>query len=546
METAVLHAPTPTIPFALQNALGLLRCREIRYQLSPDELVRDALQNREGVLTDVGALLCDTGRFTGRSPKDKYVVKDEKTARTLWWGDINHPFDSERFGRLHEKMLAFLADRRVYVRCAAAGADPRFRLRLAVVNTLAWHNLFAHNLFLRPTDAELEAFEPDWTLLCVPDFEADPTTDGTRQGNFTMIDFSRKLILIGGTGYAGEMKKGVFTVLNYLLPQEHGVLAMHCAANVGESRNGVGATALFFGLSGTGKTTLSADPERRLVGDDEHGWAADAVFNFEGGCYAKVVNLSAEHEPEIFAAIRPGAVLENCRFFPGTTTVNFADQSVTENTRVAYPIDFIPGAIQPSVAGAPKHVFFLTADAFGVLPPIAKLTPGQAMYYFLSGFTSKLAGTEMGVKEPQATFSACFGAAFLPLHPSKYAELLGEKLKAGGVQVWLLNTGWSGGPYGVGQRMKLEYTRAMISAALRGDLDRVPFKPHAVFGVMMPTQCPGVPGDLLNPRATWADKAAYDRQSNALAWAFRKNFQPYAATVGPDVRRSAPEPLLQD
>jgi len=533
------------LPFELPVAdshPGIPPCGELHFQLSPDELLHRALQNGEGILTESGALACDTGRFTGRSPKDKFIVRDSKTTSAVAWGDINQPFDPERFEQLHQKMRRFLNTKTVYARYAQAGAAPAYRLNLLVLTTQAWQNLFAHHLFLRPNQEERIAFVPEWTLLCIPEFEADPTTDGTRQANFTIVDFSRKIILIGGTGYAGEMKKAVFTVLNFLLPIEHGVLPMHCAANVGVD----GDTALFFGLSGTGKTTLSADPARRLIGDDEHGWADDLVFNFEGGCYAKVVNLSAEKEPEIFAALREGAILENTRFVPGTHRVDFTDQSRTENTRGAYPLDAIPNAVSPSVGGTPRHIFFLTADAFGVLPPLSRLTPEQAMYYFLSGYTAKLAGTEMGISSPQATFSACFGAAFLPLHPVSYARMLGEKIRESGACVWLVNTGWTGGPYGIGDRMSLGHTRTLIRAALEGALQPIAFRPHEVFGVMVPTRCPGIPAALLDPRATWVDKIAYDRQANELAWAFRKNFQPYTQTVGPAVLRQAPEPLLQD
>jgi phosphoenolpyruvate carboxykinase (ATP) len=439
---------------------------DIHLNLRVSTLIQEALKNQEGVLTDTGAFMCDTGKFTGRSPKDKFCVFDDKTANTVWWGDINQAFDADKFEALYQKMIAFVANKKLYARYAYACASPTHRLNILVINTLAWHNLFCNHLFLRPEEEELNTFEPEWVILNVPEFEADPAVDGTRQGNFTIIDFTRKIILIGGTGYAGEMKKGIFTVLNYILPQEKQVLSMHCSANIGAE----GDTALFFGLSGTGKTTLSADPDRKLIGDDEHGWSDEEVFNFEGGCYAKVINLSAEQEPEIFGAIRYGAILENTRFVEGTTTVDYTNQSVTENTRTAYPINYIPNVAEPSIGSAPKNIFFLTADAFGVLPPIAKLNKEQAMFYFVSGYTSKLAGTEMGVKEPQATFSACFGAAFLPLHPLKYADLLGKKINNGEVNVWLINTGWTGGPYGIGSRMKLKYTRAMIHAALEGNL----------------------------------------------------------------------------
>ncbi|MDZ7897696.1 MAG: phosphoenolpyruvate carboxykinase (ATP), partial [Arcicella sp.] len=401
-----------------------------------------------------------------------------------------------------------------------ACASEQFRTNILVVNTSAWHNLFCHHLFLRPAVEEMENFEPEWLILNVPEFEADPLVDGTRQANFTIIDFTKKIILIGGTGYAGEMKKGIFTVLNYILPEEKKVLSMHCSANIGKD----GDTALFFGLSGTGKTTLSADPYRKLIGDDEHGWADDEVFNFEGGCYAKAINLSEEQEPEIFGAIRYGAILENTRFIDGTSHVDYANMSVTENTRTAYPINYIPNVAVPSVGNSPKNIFFLTADAFGVLPPISKLTIEQAMYYFLAGYTAKLAGTEMGVKEPQATFSACFGAAFLPLHPMKYANLLGEKLKNGDVNVWLVNTGWTGGGYGVGSRMKLAYTRAMIRAALSGDFEGISFRTHETFGLAIPNKCPNVPEEILNPRNTWENKAQYDEKANALAKAFEENY----------------------
>ncbi|RMD70159.1 MAG: phosphoenolpyruvate carboxykinase (ATP), partial [Bacteroidetes bacterium] len=383
-------------------------------------------------------------------------------------------------------------------------------------------------------------FEPDWTIICAPEFEADPATDGTRQGNFAIINFSEREILIGGTGYTGEIKKGIFSVLNFVLPHDHGVLSMHCSANVGEA----GDVAVFFGLSGTGKTTLSADPSRYLIGDDEHGWSDHGVFNFEGGCYAKVINLSAEQEPDIWNAIRHGAILENVRFFEGTRTVDYADSSITENTRVSYPLYHIRNARIPSVAGHPRHIFFLTYDAFGVLPPIARLTKGQAMYHFISGYTAKVAGTEEGVTEPKATFSACFGAPFMPLHPTRYAEMLGKKMEEHDVRIWLVNTGLSGGPYGVGKRMKLAWTRAMITAAMTGELDKVPFKAHRVFGVEMPTACPGVPAEVLDPRSTWADKAAYDRKAAELAAAFAKNFDQFRDKANDEIL--AGEPRVMD
>lgn len=516
----------------------LSKAGESFVNLTPDELVAHAVKNGEGVLTDTGALMADTGEFTGRSPKDKFCVADAKTENTVWWGEVNQKFDAEKFETLLNKVLNHLAGKKIYARDAYACADPRYRLNIRVFNETAYHNLFCNNLFLRPTSEELTGFTPEWLIINAPSFKAVAAEDGTRQHNFTMVDFSRKIILIGGSGYTGEMKKGIFTVLNYILPQERGVLSMHCSANIGKK----GDTAIFFGLSGTGKTTLSADPERKLIGDDEHGWADDSVFNFEGGCYAKCVDLTEEKEPQIFKAIKHGALLENTRFIPGTTTVDYTNISVTENTRAAYPLHHIDNIAVPSVGKAPENIFFLTADAFGVLPPISKLSVGQAMYSFISGYTAKVAGTEAGVTEPQATFSACFGRVFLPLHPGKYAEMLGEKLKANpNINVWLINTGWTGGAYGTGSRMKLAYTRAMITAALNGELNNVTFEQHPVFGYQMPTSCPNAPSELLNPRNTWTDKSAYDAQANKLANMFVKNFEQYAAGVSKEILDAAPK-----
>ena len=493
----------------------------IHLNLRVSTLVEEALKNGEGTLTDTGAFMCDTGKFTGRSPKDKFTVYDDKTAETVAWGEINQAFEPEKFEALYQKMLDFASRKKLYARYAYACASEQFKTNILVVNTSAWHNLFCHHLFLRPTAEEMENFEPAWLILNIPEFEADPAVDGTRQANFTIIDFTKKIILIGGTGYAGEMKKGIFTVLNYILPEEKKVLSMHCSANIGKD----GDTALFFGLSGTGKTTLSADPYRKLIGDDEHGWSDDEIFNFEGGCYAKVINLSEEQEPEIFGAIRYGTILENTRFINDSNTVDYANHSVTENTRTAYPINYIPNIAKPSIGMSPKNIFFLSADSFGVLPPISKLNVEQAMYYFLSGYTAKLAGTEMGVKEPQATFSACFGAAFLPLAPKKYAELLGKKINSGDVKVWLVNTGWSGGGFGVGSRIKIAYTRAMIRAALNGDFEGISFYTHEIFGLAMPDKCPNVPEEILNPRNTWENKELYDEKSIMLAKLFEENYQ---------------------
>ncbi|CAH0995735.1 Phosphoenolpyruvate carboxykinase (ATP) [Emticicia aquatica] len=513
-----------------------IKAKEIFYNLSPAELIEAALQNGEGVLTDTGALMCDTGKFTGRSPKDKFLVCDEKTENTVWWGDVNFKFSPEKFDALLAKMLAFIENKRIYVRQAFAGANSQYRLSLDIINTQAWHNLFCNNMFIRPSEDDLVHFNSDFTIICVPEFEADPDIDGTRQANFTIVDLTRRILLIGGTGYAGEMKKGIFTVLNYLLPQENDVLSMHCSANIGSSND----TAIFFGLSGTGKTTLSADPNRGLIGDDEHGWSETGVFNFEGGCYAKVIDLSKEKEPEIFDAIRYGSIVENTRFYEGTREVDYHNNSVTENTRTAYPIHYIPNAVEPSIGGIPKNIFFLTYDAFGVLPPISKLTVGQAMYHFISGYTSKVAGTEMGVKEPQATFSACFGAAFLPLHPTKYASLLGEKIHHNKVNVWLINTGMTGGSYGVGTRMKLANTRAMITAALNGDLNKVSFTRHPIFGMLIPENCPYVVADILNPKNTWANKDAYDTTAKKLAEMFQQNFVKYADFADNEILAGSP------
>ena len=517
--------------------LGIETKGKVFWNLSPAELVEHALLNEEGSLTAVGALMADTGEFTGRSPKDRFIVKDHETAHSVWWGDINIPLEEEKFDHLYEKMIRFIGDKNLYVREVYAGADLKYRLSLRVVNTLAWHNMFCYNMFLRPTENELLNFESDFTIICAPEFKANPETDGTRQENFAVINLTKRILLIGGTAYAGEMKKGIFSVLNYILPHQHEILSMHCSANVGKE----GDTAVFFGLSGTGKTTLSADPNRGLIGDDEHGWNEDSVFNFEGGCYAKVIDLSREKEPEIWDAIKFGAIVENTRFFPGTKMVDYQNKDVTENTRTSYPIDHIKNAIIPSIAGIPKNIFFLTADAFGVIPPISRLNKSQAMYHFISGYTAKVAGTEVGVTEPKTTFSACFGAAFLPLHPTKYAELFGEKMEKHQVKVWLINTGWTGGPYGIGSRMKLQYTRAMITAALEGKLDNVSYRKHSVFGVGIPEYCPNVPDHVLSPRATWDDKEAYDKKARELGTAFIINFEKYKDFATEDILAGAPK-----
>ena len=521
---------------ALAN-LGLRSAENVHYQLTPEELTQQTIARKEGELNDTGALVIKTGEFTGRSPKDKFIVKDDVTSATVNWNEFNIPIDSKYFDQLYKKMLLHLDEKKIWVRDCYACADPEYKLNIRVVNENPWSNLFAYNMFLRPKEEELEKFTPEWHIIQAPSFKADPATDGTRQHNFAIVNFTKKIILIGGSGYTGEIKKGIFTILNFILPHEKHVLSMHCSANMGDD----GDTAIFFGLSGTGKTTLSADPQRHLIGDDEHGWTENTVFNFEGGCYAKTIDLSEEKEPEIYHAIRPGALVENVTFFEGTHTIDFSSKKITENTRVSYPLDFISNALHPSIGKTPKNIFFLTADAYGILPPVSKLSTGHAMYQFVCGYTAKVAGTEAGVTEPKATFSACFGAPFLPLHPVQYAELLGKKIRHHKVNVWMINTGWTGGAYGTGNRIKLNYTREMIRAALEGKLDQVEYEVHPVFGFMMPTTCPGVPSEILNPRNTWTNKDEYDSKAKELAGQFIKNFEKYANGASGETAGAAPK-----
>lgn len=516
------------------SSLGLTNLGPVRRNLSVAELVEAAVRRGEGLLTASGALRVATGKYTGRSPNDKFVVDTPAVHDKIWWGN-NVPFEPDRFERLYRRLLAYLQQRELFIFDGFAGADPAYRLPIRVINELAWQNLFAHQLFRRPTQEELAEHEPGFTIIAAPGFKADPAVDGTRSEAFIILDFERRLVLIGGTSYAGEIKKSVFTIMNYLLPQQ-GVLSMHCSANQGAG----GDVALFFGLSGTGKTTLSADPERLLIGDDEHGWSDAGIFNFEGGCYAKCIRLSYEREPQIWEAIRFGTVLENVILDPQTRVPDYDDESITENTRAAYPLEHIPGAVPSGRGEQPRTVVFLTADAFGVLPPIARLTREQAMYHFISGYTSKLAGTERGITEPQATFSTCFGAPFLPLPPSVYAELLGERINRHGTEVYLVNTGWSGGAYGVGRRMNLEYTRAMVRAAVSGQLRRVPCTPDPVFKVLVPESCPGVPAAVLRPQEAWADKEAYTRTAHSLAARFAANIKKFSA-VSADVLAAGPQ-----
>ena len=513
---------------------------KVQYQLSSEELQEATIAKEQGVETSNGTLAVNTGEFTGRSPKDRFIVKDSITEDKVWWGDINIPFSSDKFQKLYDKVTDYLSNKEVFVRDSYACADDNYKLNIRVINEHPWTNMFAHNMFLRPTEEELKDFKPEWTIVNAPEFMADPEVDGTRQHNFAILDFTRKIALIGGTGYTGEIKKGIFSALNFILPVFKNTLPMHCSANVGED----GDTAIFFGLSGTGKTTLSADPNRKLIGDDEHGWTNEnTVFNFEGGCYAKVINLSEENEPDIFNAIKPGAILENV-ILNDKGEVDFEDTSITQNTRVSYPIYHINNIQKPSTGKNPKNIFFLTADAFGVLPPISKLTSSQAAYHFISGYTAKVAGTEAGVLEPQPSFSACFGAPFMPLHPTKYAEMLSEKMKESGVNVWLVNTGWTGGPYGVGSRMKLKYTRAMINAVLNGDLGAYTYEDyhiHSVFGVAQPRTCPGVPTEVLSPRSTWSNKEAYYKAAFKLSNAFKANFKQFEEFANEDIRRGGPQ-----
>jgi phosphoenolpyruvate carboxykinase (ATP) len=514
---------------------GLHNLNVAYWNLGTAQLVEHAIQRREGNLASGGALVVRTGQFTGRSPKDKFVVRDEITDPNIHWGPVNQPMSEAHFDRIYKRMMAFWQGHDVYVQDCYVGADPEFTLPVRVVSQVAWHNLFARQLFIRPNPLETENHKPEFTILFAPDFQTNPADEGTNSETGIVISFKRRCVLICGTSYAGEMKKSAFTIMNYLLP-ERGVFPMHCSANVGAA----GDVALFFGLSGTGKTTLSADPNRRLIGDDEHGWSDHGVFNFEGGCYAKCIRLSQENEPQIWNAIRFGTVLENVAMDSETRLMDFNSAELTENTRAAYPLKFIDDAVIPSVGGHPSNVVFLTADAFGVLPPISRLTPEQAMYHFLSGYTAKVAGTERGLgKEPEATFSACFGAPFLPRPAATYASLLGDKLRRHKAGCWLINSGWAGGPYGVGERMKLKYTRAMVNAVLSGELQNVPMTPHPIFGVDVPQSCPGVPPQFLDARGMWADKSAYDKSARDLARRFNKNFEKFTG-VSTEIAKAAP------
>ncbi|MDH3943362.1 MAG: phosphoenolpyruvate carboxykinase (ATP) [Anaerolineae bacterium] len=522
--------------FGLENH-GLKNLTMEYWSLTTAALVERAVSRREGFLAHEGGLLVRTGVHTGRAAKDKFIVKEKDNGGDIWWGDVNQPISEECFERLYARMTAYFQGRDVFVQDTTAAAHPDYNMPVRIITEQAWHSLFARNMFLRVPVEDLPGHVPEFTVMQAPNFHADPEVEGTNSETFIIVNFEKKLVLIGGTIYGGEIKKSIFTALNLSLPRK-GVLPMHCSATVNEA----GESALFFGLSGTGKTTLSSDPDRMLIGDDEHGWGDDGVFNFEGGSYAKTINLSEELEPLIFQATRRfGTILENVGFDTHTRRVDYNDNSFTENTRASYPLGFIPNSVPEGRAGHPNHVFFLTADAFGVMPPISKLTPEQALYYFLAGYTAKLAGTEKGLgKEPQATFSACFGAPFLPLHPKVYADLLGKKIKKHNTQVWLVNTGWTGGPYGTGKRFHLPHTRAMVRAAMEGKLDNTPLKEDAVFGLLVPESVPDVPDEVLIPRNTWKDGKAYDTTAKNLVGLFEENFKQYEGHVSDEVYSAGP------
>ena len=509
----------------------------VNWNLSPEELQKITVDKGMGKETANGTLAINTGKFTGRSPQDRFLVKDDYTADKVWWGKTNKPVSPENFDKLKNEITKYLSGKEIYARDGYVCADPEFRTNIRTGTELPWSNMFVYNMFLRPSEKELENFNEDWLILCAPGYVCpDPKAYGIRQGNFSILDFTKKIALVGGSAYTGEMKKGIFSALNMILPVEKDVLPMHCSANVGKK----GDTAIFFGLSGTGKTTLSADPDRKLIGDDEHGWTADnTIFNFEGGCYAKVIDLTEEKEPDIFRAVKPGAILENI-VFKDNGEPDYMDSSITQNTRVSYPIHHIDNIQETLYANNPKNIFFLTCDAFGVLPPVSKLTPGQAAYHFISGYTAKVAGTEAGITEPVPSFSACFGEPFMPLHPTVYGEMLSKKMTEAGVNVWLINTGWSAGPYGVGSRIKLKYTRAMITAILNGDLDNVDYEQNFIFGLFMPKYCPGVPSEILDPMNTWLQKGAYVGKAIHLAHSFHLNFEKFAQQASEQIIEGGP------
>jgi phosphoenolpyruvate carboxykinase (ATP) len=530
------HLSIPHSHIGLESH-GLVNLRSSSWNLTTGELYEEAMKRSEGLVAHLGPLVVRTGQFTGRSPKDKFIVDEPSSRDNIWWGKVNRPIAEDRFDELHRRMLSYLQGKDVYVQDCWAGADLDYRMPIRIITQYAWHSLFARNMFIQATREELAVHEPEFVVIDCPGFHAFPEHDKTNSDVFILVNYAKKLVLIGGTEYAGEIKKSIFTAMNYYLPLED-VMPMHCSANMGSD----GSTALFFGLSATGKTTLSADSSRVLIGDDEHGWSDNGIFNFEGGCYAKMIRLSPENEPEIYATTRRfGTILENVGINSSTRRLDLDDDSLTENTRGAYPIAHIPNATREGKGGHPKDIIFLTADAFGVLPPISKLTPEQTMYHFIAGYTAKVAGTERGITEPEATFSACFGAPFMALHPSVYADLLGKKINEHGVKCWLVNTGWTGGPYGVGNRMKLPYTRAMVNAALDGKLDDVETIVDPNFGLHVPVSCPDVPSEVLMPRNTWEDGAAYDAQAKKLAKMFTDNFIEYEGRVPAEVVAAGPK-----
>ena len=528
------HGPREASKFMLELAEIDIKTDNVYRNLSVDSLVEMAVSRNEGTFSSTGALSVTTGRFTGRSPDDRYIVDDDVTHDTMHWGIVNHPISEENFEKIFKKITNHIEGKEIFIFDGFIGADPKTRMAVRIINDHAWQNLFAHQLFIRLTSAELESFKEEFTLIAMNDFKADPKTDGTRTETFIIINLKRKIVLIGATSYAGEIKKAIFTSMNYYLP-EHGVLPMHCSANMGKD----GDVVLFFGLSGTGKTTLSADPERMLIGDDEHGWSEDGVFNLEGGCYAKCINLNKDQEPQIWGAIKSGAVMENVVLDKKRKIPDFSDDSLTENTRVAYPLNYIPGAVIPSIGSHPKVIIFLTADAFGVMPPIAKLTKEGSMYHFMSGYTSKLAGTERGITKPKETFSKCFAAPFMPRVAEVYAKMLGEKIEKHGTRVYLINTGWSGRPYGVGERIELKYTRAMVGAAINGDIEKSEFVHDDIFNLYIPTSCPSVPSEILNPINTWQEKDVYDIAAKRLASLFAENFRKFK-DVQKEIRDAGP------
>ncbi len=518
--------------------LGLKNLNNVYWNLTTPILYEQIIRRREGLLSHLGPVVVRTGSFTGRSPNDKFIVKEPTTEKEIWWGEINRPFSEEKFHQIWLRIQAYLQGNDIFVQDGYAGTDPKYQVPIRVITEYAWHSLFARNMFIRILDEEkLRKHVPEYTIIVLPKFHAVPELDGTNSEAFILVNFKEKLILIGGTSYAGEIKKSVFTVMNFILPKQN-VLSMHCSANVGKR----GDVAIFFGLSGTGKTTLSTDPNRALIGDDEHGWSEEGVFNFEGGCYAKVIRLSKEAEPEIYETTRKfGTILENVAIDSFWRRVDLNDDRFTENTRASYPITHLENIVPEGKAGQPENIVFLTADAFGVLPPISRLTPEQAMYHFLSGYTAKVAGTERGITEPQATFSACFGAPFMPQRPTVYAKLLGEKIKKHNVRCWLVNTGWTGGPYGVGHRMEIKYTRAMLNAALNGELDNVEYEMDPIFKVHVPKECPGVPSEVLIPKNTWQDEKAYEQKARELAQKFKENFKQYEGFITEEVSKAGPD-----